>query len=130
MRLTVTFTLTAFAALTFSTSASAQDAATCPDGTVPIVSAGGPLCVEAIYVDPASTVQFVDPATCTFGYYQGSCAPEPLPPVDLGVAAYTFQTPDPAVAHAPAVVRPAAAIMEPVIGKVALFRSGLDRLFG
>lgn len=105
--------VSAIAGLGLSTSASAQDAG-CPADTTPVASAGGPLCVEDHYLHPPAGVVFADPALCQWGYYQGSCAPEPAPAVDLGEAAYAFQTPDPAIAHAPAVVRASEPIVAPL----------------
>lgn len=97
MRLTIITTVAVFAALTLSTSASAQDVNACAEDQV----ASGPYCVNPIYVN---NPLFVDPATCEWGYFQGSCTPEPAAPVDLGQEAYTFQTPDPAIASNPAPV--------------------------
>jgi hypothetical protein len=67
--------------------ASAEDSS-CSDGYVQ----SGPYCVNPLYVN---NPLFVDPATCEYGYFQGSCTPAPDAPVVLEDAAYVFQTPVP-----------------------------------
>ncbi len=87
--------------------ASAEDPATsgCTAGYVSVDSAGGPLCVAELYV---ANPLFVDPATCTNGYYQGSCVPDTLPaPVVHPAAEYTYQpAPTPAAVAVPRARRP------------------------
>jgi hypothetical protein len=86
--------LTTIALLVCSPAGAAAQEAVCPGGTVPVMSAGGPLCVGEIYLDGTWND---DPRDCLYGYYQGSCAPY-LPPVtDLPPEAYTFQMSAPAV---------------------------------
>jgi hypothetical protein len=78
--------------------AHADDPATnsCSDGYIAVASAGGSLCVAATYVD---NPLFVDPATCTNGYFQGGCVPDTLPaPVVHPADEYAFQ---PAAPSAP-----------------------------
>lgn len=66
----------------------------CSDGYVAVISAGGPLCVNPIYLDGTWND---DPTTCLYGYYQGTCAPAPATPEPLPVDAYLYQidTPTP-----------------------------------
>lgn len=77
--------------------ASAQEALACSDGYVAVASVGGPLCVNPVYLD--GTWQD-DPATCTHGYYQGSCVPDEYadrPPVVFEPLAYQYQPITPVV---------------------------------
>lgn len=88
--------LAALFVIAIPTAAHAQDEATaCSDGYVAVMSAGGPLCVNPTYLDGTWND---DPATCLYGYYQGTCAPEPPTPEPLPVEAYLYQidTPTPA----------------------------------
>lgn len=113
--MTKLLSITAIAALSaflLSSPASAQDTApVCSPGYTLVQSVGGPLCVGTVYLDG----DWTDPATCLWGYYQGSCAPEPHPRVDLGVAAYTFQMNTPVVTVPATADQPVAAIVEPVM---------------
>lgn len=94
MRLTVTVILAALAAiLPFTASADDVDEHGCPAGTTWTETAGVPLCLAPIWLDGT---WHDDPRDCQWGYYQGSCAPEPTQPVVLDVEAYTFQMGDPA----------------------------------
>lgn len=100
MRLTI-ITLAVLAAVSIPTSAAAQDAAPCPDGYAPVESVGGPLCVNPIYLDGT---WHDDPATCAQGFYQGSCAPAPVPAEPLPVEAYTYQMDNPTPGYVAEVV--------------------------
>lgn len=119
-KLPTILTLAALAALPFAADTVHADAPApvCASGYI----AAGPYCVNPVYLD---NPLFVDPATCEFGYFQGSCVPDTLPtPVDLGGAAYTFQTPT---------VQPVEAIVAPVaaVETVTPFRpTALYRLLG
>lgn len=99
-KLPTILTIAALAALPFAAgTAHADEPATCGTGYV----AAGPYCVDPLYVN---NPMFVDPATCTNGYYQGNCVPDTLPgPVVLDEAAYIYQTPAPVAVVAPVVVR-------------------------
>lgn len=120
MRLTIITTVAVLSALTFSTSASAQDAEPAPicgpDRTL-VMSVGGPLCVGIVYLDGTWND---DPATCSHGYYQGSCAPAPVIPEPLPVAAYLYQMDDPTPAYVADVVAK--------LGKLDRIRTGLTAL--
>ncbi len=74
------------------TVAVADDGSVCPDGYATVQSAGGPLCVNPIYLDGTWND---DPRDCVWGFFQGSCIPEPSPPEVLPVEAYTFQMDEP-----------------------------------
>lgn len=93
MRLTVTFILAALSAFALPATAAAQDdAPACPEGYVSYLSVGGWRCGNPIYLDGTWND---DPRDCMWGYFQGSCAPEPAPPEVLPVEAYTFQMDEP-----------------------------------
>lgn len=115
-KLPTILTIAALAALPFAAgTAHADEPFVCADGYV----ASGPYCVNPIYLD---NPLFVDPATCAHGFFQGSCVPDTLPaPVDLGVTAYTFQTP--AALPVEAIVEPVEAVaVDSPFRPVALYR--------
>lgn len=97
-------TVAVLSALALPATANAQDAG-CADGYVPVMSNGGPLCVNPIYLDGTWNDH---PSECWNGYYQGSCAPT-LEPVVLPDEAYTFQMDPPVVA--PDVAEPAPVVV-------------------
>lgn len=81
--------LLALSVFAIPATASAQDEPpACSEGYALVMSAGGPLCVNPIYLQPGWQD---DPATCEHGYYQGSCAPAPSEPVVFAPEAYTYQ---------------------------------------
>lgn len=91
-KLLTTITLTTLSVFALPAAAAAQDNP-CPDGYVSVMSNGGPLCVNPIYLDGTWNDH---PAECWNGYYQGSCAPV-LEPVVLPDEAYTFQMDPPVI---------------------------------
>jgi hypothetical protein len=101
MRLAVILAAVA-AGVAFPTTTTAQDEApVCPDGYVSYLSAGGWRCGNPIYLDGTWND---DPRDCVYGYYQGSCVPDPAAPEPLPVEAYTFQMDEPAPGYVAEVV--------------------------
>lgn len=92
----------ALSVLGFPATATAEDELpACSAGYVAYMSAGGPRCGNPIYLDGTWND---DPRDCVWGYYQGSCAPEPQPPEPLPVEAYLFQMDDPSPEYVAEVV--------------------------
>lgn len=96
MGLLSVITIAAISAIAIPATATAQDAAPCSPGYELVLSVGGPLCVNPIYLDGTWNDH---PSECAHGFYQGSCAPEPAPSPELPVEAYTYQMDAPSPAY-------------------------------
>lgn len=134
MRLTI-ITLAVMATLAFPTPASADpvivDEHGCPEGTTWTETAGVPLCLDPMWLDGTWND---DPRDCVYGYYQGTCAPTPKPPVIQPEVNYEFQMdPELAAAYTPPILAltPAiasAAIVERVVAHQPSRPTALYRL--